>query len=368
MRIFIKYYETKNTTYIFYISWMIVIGGFMYQQDCSADNSSGFSYAAISFTPDSQKLVFNRCQHQQPDNCNIHILDLKTKALSYYQPPANQEWYAAKFSPSGKHVVFVAAPLSPGYLQGEDKNKVYPDWGNAQIAIMDADGRNVRLLTNTKGYKMAPNFSWSGKKVLYVQGEMRKAGSKSVAAGFDAYEIDLESGNIRQLTDFKLFQMGRPSYLLGDEKFVVEASGPNNISGVDDYPAYWRNADKKYNNSWVYIFNANSGTQKLERLFGQLVSAASPAVDAQGSLYFHAQPSSVDRFKLFRVDVKGNLISWELPNMQPRYVEVSPDGRRWAVISKAASPDELNGIHVFDLASNKWEEISASAEAHLINP
>lgn len=368
MKTLATFCKVKKVSATFLIGLMFIIGGFMYQQDSSADDSSGFSYAAISFTPDSQKLVFNRCQQQQPGNCNIHVLDLKTKALSYYKPPANQEWYAAKFSPSGKQIVFVAAPLTPGYLPGEDKKKVYPDWGNAQIAIMDADGRHARLLTNSKGYKMAPNFSWSGKKVLFVQGEMRELGSKSLAAGFDAYEIDLESGGVRQLTNFKFFQMGRPSYLLGDEQFVVEASGPNNISGVNDYPAYWRNADKKYNNSWIYIFNASSGTQKLERLFGQLVSAASPVVDAQGGLYFHAQPSSVDRFKLFRADVKGNLSSWELPNMQPRYVEVSPDGRLWAVISKAASPGELNGIHVFDLASNKWEEISALAEAQLINP
>ena len=344
-------------SFTFFISLMLIFGG-MYQQDGSAEDLSGFSYAAISFTPDSQKLVFNRCQHQQPDNCNIHILDLKTKALSYYQPPANQEWYAAKFSPSGKQVVFVAAPLTPGYLPGEDKNKAYPDFGNAQIAIMDADGSNVRMLTNSKGYKMAPNFSWSGKKVLFVQGEMRKPGSKSLAAGFDAYEIDLESGNVRQLTNFKFFQMGRPSYLPGDERFVITADAPGRIPGVNekDIPVLWeaqRKFDKEYNNSWVYIFNVSFGAQKLDRLFGQLVSAASPVVDAQGNLYFHAQPSSVDRFKLFRADVKGNLSSWELPNMQPRYVEVSPDGRLWAVISKAASSGELNGIYVFDLTSNK---------------
>jgi hypothetical protein len=359
-------------SFTFFISLMLIIGG-MYQQDGSAEDLSGFSYAAISFTPDSQKLVFNRCQHQQPDYCNIHILDLKTKALSYYQPPANQEWYAAKFSPSGKQVVFVTAPLTPGYLPDEDKNKVYPDFGNGQIAIMDADGRNVRMLTNSKGYKMAPNFSWSGKKVLFVQGEMRKPGSKSLAAGFDAYEIDLESGNIRQLTNFKFFQMGRPSYLPGDERFVVPADAPGRIPGVNekDIPALWeaqRKFDKEYNNSWVYIFNARHVSQELKPLFGQLAWANSPVVDAQGNLYFQAQPSSKERNRLYRLDIKEVLNSWELPSMQPRFSEVSPDARLWAVISRAANPGDLNGIHVFDISSSKWEEISEPVQAQLINP
>jgi len=92
---------------------------------------------------------------------------------------------------------------------------------------------------------MAPNFSWSGKKALFVQGEMRKPGSKSVAAGLDAFEIDLESGNVRQLTDFKFFQMGRPSYLPGDKQFAVDADKPSKMPGVaeNDILTLWKVLD-----------------------------------------------------------------------------------------------------------------------------
>ncbi|MHB0926691.1 MAG: hypothetical protein ACYC1F_09325 [Gallionellaceae bacterium] len=374
--------KNKKTTATFLIGLMFIIGGFLYQQDSSAEDLSSFSYAAISFTPDSQKLVFNRCQHQQLGTCHIHILDLKSNVLSYYQPPKDQQWYAAKFSPSGKQIVFVMAPLTPGYLPGEDKNKAYPDWGNAQIAIMDADGRNVRLLTNSKGYKMSPNFSWSGKKVVFVQGEMRKPGSKSLAAGLDAYEIDLESGNVRQLTDFRFFQMGRPSYLPGDERFVVTADTPGRIPGVNekDIPALWeaqRKFDKEHNNSWVHIFNAGTGWQILEPKFDQLKGARSPLVDAQGNLYFNASNGRTLRRYRFLKDGELHDFLW-LPNtgkfkfggeiLQDRFNEVAPDGSHLAVVTGSNNPRDYSGIFWLNFATDQWEEIHVPMEAHLINP
>lgn len=380
MNMFPKYGRTQKKIYIFLTGLMLIIGGFMSKQDCIADGLSGLSYAAISFTSDSQKLVFNRCQDPQAGNSNIHVLDLKTKALSYYQSPANQEWYAAKFSPSGKQVVFVVAPLTPGYLPGENKNKVYPDFGNAQIAIMDADGRNVRLLTNSKGYKMSPNFSWSGKKVLFVQGEMRKPGSKSLAAGLDAYEIDIESGNIRQLTDFKFFQMGRPSYLPGDEQFVVGADGPSKMPEVaeNDILALWKVRDafkKKYNNSRIYVFSTSSKSQVLEPLFSQLKGAASPMVDAQGSLYFYA--SNGRTLRHYRATEGEKLVdfSWlPSPNnfkgisLQDRFREVAPDGSHLAVVTGSKKQNDYSGIFLLDFVIGQWEEIHVPAEAHLVNP
>lgn len=375
--------NTKKTTATFLIGLMFIIGGFLYQQDSSAEDLSGFSYAAISFTPDSQKLVFNRCQQQQPSHCNIHVFDLKTKELSSYQPPANQEWYAAKFSPSGKQIVFVAIPLTPGYLPGEDKKKVYPDFGNGQIAIMDADGRHARLLTNSKGYKMAPNFSWSGKKVLFVQGEMREPGSKSLAAGLDAYEIDLESSIARQLTNFKCFEMGRPSYLPGDEQFAVNIYGPSKMPGVaeNDISTLWQVRDafeKKHNNSQFYIFNAGAGAQVLEPQFEQLKGARSPLVDARGNLYFDADNGrSLRRYRFVKGEGLHDFL-W-LPNtgkfkyggdvLQESFKEVAPDGSHLAVVTGSSrNPRDYSGIFLLDFATGQWEEIHVPVEAHLINP
>ncbi len=371
-----EFYVTRKAIVVFIAGLMLMIGGCMFQQGSKASDSSEYTYAAISFTPDSQKLVFNRSNPGRSDHSRIHILDLKTKALSYYEPPANQVWYAAKFSPSGKQVVFVMAPRTPGSLPKEDKNQFYTDWGNAQIAIMDADGRNVRRLTNTSGYKMSPNFSWSGKKVIFTQGEMRAPGSKSIAAGLDAYEIDLESGHIRQLTDFRFFQLGRPSYLPGDEQFVVDANGPSKIPGVarGGNVEYWRNSEKKYNDSQVYVFNAMAGSQKLEPLFGQLIHASAPVVDAQGNLYFYASNGRTLRhYQSMKDGVLRNYSDLPPPNqfrgitLQPRYREVAPDGSRLAVVTGSRDPGDYRGIFLLDFATDRWEEIHVPVEAHLIN-
>ena len=361
--------RARKTISIYLFGLMVAIGVGMYQQDSSANDSLGFSYAAISFTPDSQKLVFTRCKADDTD-CYIHIYDLKTKALSYYRPPKDQNWYAAKFSPSGKQVVFVLAPRVPDAESSAGDSRLYTDWSKSQIAIMDADGRNIRLLTKHSGLKLLPNFSWSGKKVIYVQGEMRKPGAKTMASKWDVFEINLETGVNNQLTGFKFYQIGRPSYLPGDDRFVVHALGPGKIPGVKDAvdSTYLRGFEKNFNNSRVYVFDAKPGAQKLEPLFSQFLNASNPGVDSYGNLYFSAQPSSADRFRLFQSNTKSALHSWYLPNMQPRYTEVSPDGRYWAVISPAAYPDDLNGIHLFEMASDKWETVSDTTVARLINP
>lgn len=371
--------RARKAIHILLMSSMLVIGGFIFPRVSSADDSLGVSYAAISFTPDSKKLVFNRCQHQHHRNCSIHVLDLKTKGLTYFQAPENQEWYAAKFSPSGERIVFVSVPLTPGYLPGEDKNKVYPDFGNAQIAMMNADGRNVHLLTNKTSYKMAPNFSWSGKKVLFVQGEMRKPSSKTLAAGLDAYEIDLESGNIRQLTDFKFFQMGRPSYLPGDAQFVVDIFGPTKIPGIaaGDNPTYWRGMNRKHNNSQFYVFGTGSATQVLEPMFDQLKGARSPLVDAQGNLYFDA--SNGRTLRRYRLTKSGELNDYLwLPNtgrfgfggevLQSRFTEVAPDGSQLAVVTGSKNPRDYSGIFLLNFATGLWEEVHVPAKADLANP
>jgi hypothetical protein len=111
-----------------------------------------------------------------------------------------------------------------------------------------------------------------------------------------------------------------------------------------------------------------TGTQVLEPKFDQLINATSPLVDAQGNIYFQAQPTSAARIRIFRSDTKGNLHSWDWRSMQLRFSEVSPDGHLWAVISRAAYPGDLNGIHMLDLASGKWEEVVVPIAANLINP
>lgn len=329
-------------------------------------NINEFTYGSPSFSPDSQKLVFDRCT--SAGKCAIHILNITTKTLTYLQAPEDQVWFSGKLSPSGQQIVFVAVPLR------ENGTVMYGnrDYENAQIAIMDSDGRNFRMLTSGAGYKSAPNFSWSGKKVVFVQGELRNPDSKSLAAKNDAYEIDLETISVRQITDSKFFQMGRPSYLPSDTALVVDADAPSRLSGVSDVEALWRYRAKmetKYNHSRVNRFAITKEFGKPALMFGQLVVANSPGIDANGQIYFLAQPSKTEAMRVYRSNASEEFVSWErMKHLQTRATAVSPNGRFWVEVSRPSLADDLNGIYMLDLVDGTWREISANGQAQVINP
>lgn len=342
----------------------------MFGQPATAKEKLEFTYGAPSFTPDSQKLVFDR--YPQSGEPRIHVLNLKTNALTYYEPPAGQMWFSGKFSPSGKQMVFVMVPLFSKDLPATGSNR---DYANSQIAIMDADGKNVRMLTQGPGYKKAPNFSWSGKKVIFVKAELRKPGSKTLDTHNDVHEIHVETGATRQLTNFEFFQMGRPSYLPGDKEFVVNADtpmtrGPMTVEESKDWWESMRQMQAKNHSSEVRRFHANPQVQTLQPLFiDPFYYARNVAVDALGNLYFEAQPSKQDRTRVYRSAPDGGLESWAVtPHLQPRSHEISPDGRLWVQISRPALDDDLNGIFALDLTDGTWREIPANGPAQRINP
>ena len=343
----------------------IFLGGIlMSQQTAMAKEVPGFTYGSPSFTPDSQKLVFDRCSSAH--ECRIHVLNLNTNELTYYRPPAGQMWFSGKFSPNGKQIAFVAVPLL-----AKDSGYGDRDWANAQIALMDTDGRNVRMLTRGPGYKQSPNFSWSGKKVIYVQGELRKPGSKTLDADNDAFEIDLETGAIRQLTDYKFFQMGRPSYLPDDISFVVYGDFPANIRGISstEKMAYLRDLERKNQRSWVHRFETTQKNEVLTTLFtAPFYWAMRVTVDIAGNIYFEAQPNERGRMRVFRHRPDEQLESWAIkPHLQPRAAEISPDGRLWVEVSRPAVEGDLNGIFMLNLTDGDWQEIPASGPAQAIN-
>jgi hypothetical protein len=73
---------------------------------------------------------------------------METGDLAVYQPPEGERWIQAKCSFDGKRIVFIAMPLIG--------NK--EDIENAQIAIMDVNGKNIRKITKTPGLKIYPRF------------------------------------------------------------------------------------------------------------------------------------------------------------------------------------------------------------------
>ena len=350
-----------------FFSLSLFLGWQMFSQSVMAADSKEFTYGSPGFSPDSERLIYDRCS--STGMCGIHVLDIKTNTLTYFQPPEGQLWFSGKFSPSGQQIVFVAVPLhvNEPLLSGNR------DYGNAQIAIMDSDGHNVRMLTNRPGYKMAPNFSWSGKKIAFIQGDLRQPGSKTLVTKNDAYEIDIKNKGVRQLTDSKFFQMGRPSYLPNDLALVVDADAPSRVAGISNVEALWKYRDemeKKYNHSRVYRFDITLEKPSAPSLmFSKMIGASLPAVDAKGQVYFLAQPKKTEEISVYRSSFSEEFTSWgRMKHLQTRATAVSPDGRFWVEVSKPSLEDDLNGIFMLDLAKGTWRQLPVGGRAHLTNP
>lgn len=174
----------------------------------------------LSFSHDGRKVLFDRCR---ADSCQIQVYDLETGELSAYQSPPNERWTMARQSYDGKKIVFATIPMGEEYL----------DLSGMQIAVMDVDGKNYKRLTSGHFPKLYPTFSHSGKKVLYVKASRMRKQGRTPASGYDAWEVDIETGENTRLTFFEYMFMASVVYFPLDEKFLYHASGPFAFPGLD---------------------------------------------------------------------------------------------------------------------------------------
>ena len=125
------------------------------------------------------------------------------------------------YSPDGKQIVFCSN------RSGE---------GNYEIYIMDADGKNVRKLTDAPGcYNGGPFFSPDGKRVIFRADRKKKD-------QLQLYVIDVDGKNERVLTsDLNWVQWG--PYWYKDSKHIIYAGADHGGKGRPNYDLYWMNLE-----------------------------------------------------------------------------------------------------------------------------
>lgn len=159
--------------------------------------------------------------------------NLKTKALKQL---THERGYDAEgdYSPDGKKIVFASnraaytAHLSP---QDEERLKIDKQYF-MDIYIMDADGSNVKRLTDTPGYDGGPFFSADGKKICW-----RRFNEKGDQA--EIYTMNVDGSDQKQITHVGAMSWAPYFYPTGDyliftnntqgfanfELFIVDAQG-----------------------------------------------------------------------------------------------------------------------------------------------
>jgi Tol biopolymer transport system component len=307
----------------------------------------------ISFSPDGKKILFSRSFDHGP--YMIHVYDLETGEFSAYQSPKGETWGDARYSFDGKRIVFITMPLI--------ENKADP--AHWQIAVMDQDGKNVRKITNTTGFKIYPSFSHSGRKIIFARADTIRTSGRTPAADYDVYEVDVETGRETRLTYFKFFEMSEPYYFPDDKTFVIWGESPFAYPSVPDSDrnvSVMRKINKelesKYYHNSIYVMQANEKELKpylvmpeYIKKFKSYVAAACeysrrPSLSADGSVLIfesigYKPEGSAEGWQLYQYSADGN----------HRQITHLPMGSIW---SQAVSPNgELAAIVYGERRKNK---------------
>lgn len=121
------------------------------------------------------------------------------------------------YSSDGKHIVFCSN------RSGEN---------NLELYIMDAEGKNVRKLTNAPGcYNGGPFFSPDGKKVIFRSDRKKKD-------HLQLYVINVDGTGEKALTDNEDWVYWAP-YWYRDSRHIIYTAADHNGPGRPNYDLYW---------------------------------------------------------------------------------------------------------------------------------
>ncbi len=219
----------------------------------------------------------------------------------------------ACYSPDGKMIVFASnrvgysAPLEEKDRQIFEKDPSYM----MDIYLMNADGTNVRELTDVKGYDGGPFFSWDGTKICW-----RRFTPDGVKA--EIFTMNADGTNQRQLTrldamswapffhpsgDYLIFATNKHGFS-NFELYLVDAEGKSTVrvtstDGFDGLPAFspdgrrlvWtsqRTADKS-----AQLFSAEWNDAEARRLLG--LARARPVLRPPKRHPYRFLPISISR-------------------------------------------------------------------------
>lgn len=172
-------------------------------------DGKGASISDLTFHPDGDRLVFSlgAARAKRP----FVVMTISTGQVAYLEyrelDSGDRYWTDPSISDDGSNIVFVVA----------DKEN------NAQIAMMDADGRNARKVTSGPGFRYIPSFSAEGSHVLYAKGVLERTTSRAYYTS-DVFELNLQTREERRLSDFEFMEFSFVDYAGSDERIIFSAN------------------------------------------------------------------------------------------------------------------------------------------------
>ncbi len=296
----------------------------------------------LSFSHDGKKVVFDRCQN---DGCQIQVYNLETGELAAYRSPKNERWTMGKYSYDGKKITFSVIPK---------KTMGGLDLGNMQIAVMDADGKNLKKVTTGPGAKLYPTFSHNGKKILYARAKRIREQGQTPAAQYDAWEVNLETGVQEQLTFCEYYYMGNLTYFPDDERFIYYGEMPSSYKGeeasfVKESPFKKKMDELIPQGKSIYGLVVMKGKELFPNPyhFPPKTSPHKPLLSKDGSTLIYEKSES-GKFYLYSADGNHRLVG---SGGSVNAAAISPDGEFLAMIPASSAT-----MHTYTLRDGKRKQ------------
>ena len=286
------------------------------------------SISNLSFNHDGRKVVFDRCRG---GGCQIQVYDLETGELAAYQSPKGERWTMGKYAYDGKKFTFSVIPIKP---------KGGLELGQMQIAVMDADGKNYRKVTTGPGAKLYPTFSHNGKKILYACAARIREKGRTPAAQYDAWEVNLETGEQTQLTFFQYYYMSNLTYYPDDERFIYYGENPSVFEGAYANQSAFRDklGEIGRQGKGIHYVVVMKGKEMIPNpyKFPPKTIPECPLLSKDGSMLIYEKHMSAGKFFLYSEDENHRLVG---EGGSVNAAAISPDGELLGMIAVSLTID-----------------------------
>jgi TolB protein len=238
--------EEKDSGNPFYQIFVMDLAGGKYRRVSPGVGKTTCSY----FRPDGQKIIF-ASSHLDPDakkhydeeykkrdeekktgkrrryvwdfDPHMQIFEANPDGTGLKQLTTAKGYNAeGSYSPDGKHIVFCS--------NRDDKDSL-------ELYIMDADGKNVRKLTNApKCYNGGPFFSPDGKRVIFRS-------DRKKPEHLQLYVINADGTGEKALTDDLNWVHWAPYWYKDGKHIIYTAADHSDPTKRPNYDLYWMNLD-----------------------------------------------------------------------------------------------------------------------------